>query len=86
MTAGKEMQTSVTKWGNGQGVRISKSVLSDTGIQLNEPLNLIVQNGRIILEKTYQKKSLEERAKEFGGKLGPYEEFSWGEPEGREVW
>lgn len=30
-------------------------------------------------------RTLEERAKEFGGRLGPYEEFDWGEPEGRET-
>ena len=33
----------------------------------------------IILKKIEKKhKTLEERAKEFGGKLGPYEEFNWG--------
>ncbi len=31
-------------------------------------------------------RSLEERAEDFGGKLGPYEEFEWGEPVGRERW
>ena len=31
-------------------------------------------------------RTLEERAKEYGGKLGPYEEFDWGEPMGRERW
>ncbi len=33
-----------------------------------------------------QHRTLEERAKSFGGKLGPYEEFDWGEPVGREKW
>ena len=31
-------------------------------------------------------RTLEERAEDFGGKLGPYEEFDWGEPVGRERW
>lgn len=31
-------------------------------------------------------RTLEERAKDFGGKLGPYGEFDWGEPVGRERW
>lgn len=29
---------------------------------------------------------LEERALEFQGKLGPYEDFDWGKPVGREKW
>lgn len=31
-----------------------------------------------------QHRTLDERAKEYGGKLGPYQEFDWGEPVGRE--
>ncbi len=33
-----------------------------------------------------QHRTLEERIQEYGGKLGPYEEFDWGEPAGRENW
>ncbi len=35
---------------------------------------------------TAQIKTLEERALEFGGKSGPYEQIEWRTPEGREVW
>ena len=31
-------------------------------------------------------RTLEERAEKYGGKLGPYEEYDWGEPVGRERW
>ena len=31
------------------------------------------------IEKTSRHKSLEERAKRYGGKLGPYTEFKWNE-------
>ncbi len=34
---------------------------------------------------TFKHKTLEERAAEFVGKLGPYEEIDWGEPMGREL-
>ena len=30
-------------------------------------------------------RTLEERAEDFGGNLGPYTEFDWGEPVGREM-
>ena len=38
------------------------------------------------LKKEFKHKTLEERAAEFGGKLGPYEETAWGNPMGREEW
>ena len=40
----------------------------------------------IVIEKSFRHQSLEERAEKYGGKLGPYEEFEWGSPVGREVW
>lgn len=36
------------------------------------------------VKKEFRHKTLEERATEFGGKLGPYEEMAWGEEKGRE--
>ena len=30
-------------------------------------------------------RTLEERAEDFGGKLGPYTEYDWGDPVGREM-
>ena len=45
-----------------------------------------IEDGKIILRrKTFRHRSLEERAAAYGGKLGPYTEYDWGEPEGREV-
>ena len=46
----------------------------------------VIEDGKIILrKKTFRHRSLEERAAAYGGKLGPYTEYDWGEPEGREV-
>ena len=42
------------------------------------------QTDAIVLTKTFKHKTLEECAAEFSGKLGPYEEFEWGAPVGRE--
>ena len=62
------MQAQVKAWENSQGIRLSKELLEKAGIQLKE----------------FKHKTLEERAAEFGGKLGPYEETTWGDPMGRE--
>ena len=80
------MQLAIKKWGNSQGIRLSKELLDLAGIKLNDLLNIELLDGNIVLKKAYQHKTLEERAEEYGGKLGPYEEFDWGEPVGRERW
>ena len=80
------MTAQVKTWGNSQGIRLSKELLDLAGIKLNDLLNIELLDGNIVLKKAYKHKTLEERAEEYGGKLGPYEEFDWGEPVGRERW
>ncbi len=79
------MQAQITKWGNSQGIRLPKAILQACNIQVNDQVDLRYKDGMIIIEKKVHR-TLEERAKAFGGKLGPYNEFDWGEPEGDEVW
>ena len=81
------MMAQVKKWGNSQGIRLSKELLVAAGIQNNDFLDIELVDGNIVLKKVgKQHRTLEERAKEYDGKLGPYEEFDWGEPVGRERW
>jgi antitoxin MazE len=45
-----------------------------------------VRGEQIIIEKVkFKHRSLEERSRAYGGKLGPYTEYDWGEPKGREI-
>ena len=63
-------------WGNSQGIRLSKELLTLTGIKNNDILEIELQDGNIVLKKAKKEhRTLEERAQEYGGKLGPYEEF-----------
>ena len=81
------MVTQVKTWGNSQGIRLSKELLALAGIKSNDLLDISVIDGNIVLKTIENRhKTLEERAKEYGGKLGPYEEYDWGEPVGRERW
>lgn len=81
------MQTQVKPWGNSQGIRLSKELLALAGIKDNDLLEIELIEGGIVLKKTKKgHRTLEERAKEFGGRLGTYEEFDWGDLEGRERW
>ena len=80
------MVVQVKEWGNSQGIRISKELLELAGINKNDYYYVELVNGDIVLKKVHKHRTLEERAEEFGGKLGPYEEFQWGEAVGRERW
>ena len=80
------MQAQIKEWGNSQGIRLPKEILKDAGISLNDVLDVTVFNGVIMLAKPFRHKTLEERAKEFDGKLMLDGEYAWGEPVGREVW
>ena len=80
------MDSQIVKWGNSQGVRLPKSLMQEAGLQVNEKISLIAREGKIIIQKAFIHKTLEERAAEYGGALGPYEEADWGEPAGRELW
>ena len=81
------MVTQVKTWGNSQGIRLSKELLALAGIKPNDLLDIEVIDEKVILKKVENRhRTLEERAKEYSGKLGPYEEFDWGEPVGRERW
>ena len=80
------MQAQVKKWGNSQGIRLSKEILKSAGSALNEVLDVTVANVVITLVKPFRHKTLEERAAEFDGKLMLDGEYNWGEPMGREAW
>ncbi len=80
------VKATVRPWGNSQGIRIPKEILSALGLAVDEEVNLTVENKSLIITKTIQKKTLEEYAKPYGGKLGPYDEFDFGEDIGIKRW
>lgn len=80
------MLVQLKAWGNSQGIRFSREFLASAGIRPDDVLVAEVNNGRIILSKSFQHRTLQQRAADFGGKLNLSEEVSWGEPQGNEVW
>ena len=80
------MNTQVKIWGNSQGVRLTKEMLNQAGVALNEILDVVVSDGTIILSKKFKHKTLEERVSEYGGKLSLDGEYNWGDERGREEW
>lgn len=78
------MLARVQKWGNSQGVRIPKSILEIANISTDEPLEIKVVDGRIILEPVLLHQTIKERVANYNGE---YECSEWdtGSPKGREV-
>lgn len=80
------MVANIIKWGNSQGIIIPKNIMKECNFHIDEPVDIEVNNNELIIRNTFKHKSLEERAEAYGGKLGPFEEYDWGEPADGEVW
>jgi antitoxin MazE len=82
------MITKVQKWGNSQGLRISKDILRDIEIKVGDPVDVAVRDGSIVispLRRLRGRLDLEMLVREIPGDYRGGE-FSWGAPKGREVW
>ncbi len=82
------MVTKVQKWGNSQGLRLSKALLSDVEIQVGDAVNVEVCDGALVvtpLRRVRGGHDLRELVKRTPKDYAP-KEFEWGPPVGREVW
>ena len=87
-------QTTIKKWGNSQGIRISKEIMQQTNLQENDTIGLTIYDGKIIIEKINKPKyfNLKERLEAFYQKpideiyIESTQEVDVGEPMGDEVW
>ena len=82
------MLTKVQKWGNSQGLRLSRRVLEDVQISVGEEVDVAVRDGTIVVAPIkrvrgrYSLRRLVARIpKEYRAK-----ELDWGKPVGKEVW
>ena len=87
------MKTNVVKWGNSHGIRLPKAFLQDIKISENDPVDISIENGKIIIKKIEQKehKTIKKRLMDFYGKdykkyTSSQNEIDWGKPVGNEVW
>ena len=81
------MTTTIQKWGNSQGVRIPKVLLDSIKWSENEEITIIVDNGKLIIEKAkeHKRKNIKELFKDYKGEYEPVK-IDWGEPKGEEIW
>ena len=81
------MTTTIQKWGNSQGVRIPKILLDSVNWSENEKIVIIVNNGKLVIEKANKnkKKTIKELFENYNSDYEPTE-IDWGEPKGEEIW
>jgi antitoxin component of MazEF toxin-antitoxin module len=58
-------QSRVLPWGNGLGLRLTKTLANAAGVDANSPVNITVEPGRIIIETAPKKLSLTEMLNRF---------------------
>ncbi|MBM4024566.1 MAG: AbrB/MazE/SpoVT family DNA-binding domain-containing protein [Planctomycetes bacterium] len=82
------MVTKVQKWGNSQGLRLSRQLLEEARISVGDEVDVAVHEGAIVvapIKRRGGKHDLRELVKRIP-KDYRGEELGWGGPVGKEVW
>lgn len=80
--------TKVQKWGNSQGLRLSKDLLADVAIEIGDSVDVSVRDGALVVTPVRRVRGgldLELLVREIPADYEP-SELDWGTPTGREVW
>jgi len=84
--------TELAKWGNSQGIRISKKILKSLDLDLDKTegkkikFEIEVENGKLILCLIKEKTKLDKLFEGFEGNPKEYKEMiDWGEATGNEI-
>ncbi len=80
------MQGVVKKWGNSAAVRIPASVLAAAHLDLNQPVEVREEGGRVIIEPV---RPVRYELAELLAGITPeniHEAIDTGPPQGREIW
>ena len=79
------MTITIQKWGNRQGVQIPKKILDTVKWTEGEQIIIIVDNGKLIMEKAKDKrKNIKELFADYQGNYEPID-VDWGNSEGNEI-
>ncbi len=77
-------QVMIQKWGNSQGVRLPKTVLTAANLRENDVVAVFVDKNSIMLRKVNRNRSLDDLFRGYSGDYRP-EEFDTGADVGLEV-
>jgi len=82
------MITKIQKWGNSQGLRLSKELLSDAEIGVGDAVNVALRDGVLVVTPVRRVRGALDLEQLVGRIPKGYKpgELDWGPPAGREVW
>jgi antitoxin MazE len=82
------MLAKIQKWGNSQGLRLTKNLLEDAQLDVGDNVDISVKNGVMIVKPAKRIRG-RHNLKDLVARIPQnYEtgEVDWGEPVGREIW
>lgn len=82
------MITKVQKWGNSQGLRLSKELLSNVEVAVGDAVDVAARDGVLVVTPVRRVRGghdLRELVRRIP-KNSKAEELDWGDPVGKEVW
>jgi len=82
------MIVKVQKWGNSQGIRLSKEILNQANILIGDELEVVTTENQLVIKPVYKirgKYKIEDLVAKLPANY-QVEELDWGEPAGMEVW
>ena len=79
------MKATIQKWGNSLAVRIPKNISKDTGLSEGSSIDIMVENGNIVLSPGKKEYSLKELLKNVTIE-NIHSEISTGNQVGGEIW
>jgi len=82
------MLAKIQRWGNSQGLRISKNLLSDAQLDVGDEVDISVKKGIMIVapaKRIRGRHNLEDLVAHIPESYQAGE-VDWGEPVGKEVW
>ena len=88
------IQTNIRRWGNSQGIRLSKEILAQMDLQENDTVGINIYDGKMTVEKVDKPKylNLAERLEAFYKRpideiyVESTQEVDVGDPKGNEIW
>ena len=80
------MQTKIQKWGNSLAIRIPKAFVKEAHVAYGTPVDLSVDDGKIIIDPCSEPEYRLEDLLKGVTKRNIHTEVDTGEPIGREVW
>ena len=82
------MLAKIQKWGNSQGLRLTKNLLADAQLEVGDEVDISVKDGIMIVTPAKRVRGRHNLKDLVAGIPENYQtdEVDWGEPVGKEVW